>query len=202
MKKRAAVFVSGSGTNLENIVKKIKHHELSCDIVSVVCDNPKAFALIRAMKFGIESFVIERSNFQSKAEFEATITEHLQHKKVDLILLAGYMRILSPEFVKLWQGKILNVHPSLLPKFPGAHSIKDAFEAKEKETGATIHFVTEEVDGGPIILQKRVPIHPDDTLETLEGRVHEAEYEIYPEAIKLFCDAKLTIENAKVKIKS
>ena len=200
MKKRAAIFASGSGTNLENIAKKVKAGELSCDIVTVVCDNPGALALKRAEKFGLESFLIERKNFKSKTEFENKITEHLKQKKVDVVLLAGYMRILSPEFVRSWPGKVLNVHPSLLPQYPGAHAIKDAYEAKEKETGVTIHFVTEEVDAGPIILQRRVPIEANDTLETLEARVHAAEYELYPEAIGLYCDGKLTIENTKVKI--
>jgi phosphoribosylglycinamide formyltransferase 1 len=198
--KQAAIFVSGSGTNMEQIAKQVKVGELSCDIVTVVCDNPPALALKRAEKLGLETFVIERKKFASKTEFEAKITEHLKQKKIDLIILAGYMRILSPEFVRAWQGKILNVHPSLLPKYPGAHAIKEAFEAKEKETGVTIHFVTAEVDAGPIILQRRVPIKVGDTLEALEARVHAAEYEIYPEAIELYCAGKLTMENNKVKI--
>ena len=200
MKKRAAIFVSGSGTNMENIAKKAGAGKLSCDIATVVCDNPGALALKRAEKLGLEAFVIERKKFASKPEFEARITEHLKQKKIDVVLLAGFMRILGPEFVRNWQGRIINVHPSLLPKYPGAQAIRDAFEAQEKETGVTVHFVNEEVDRGPIILQRRVPIEAKDTLETLEARVHAAEYEIYPEAIELFCTGKLTIENAKVKI--
>ena|SRR3989338_4053186 len=198
--KRAAIFVSGSGTNMENIAKKAKGGELSCDIVTVVCDNPAAFALKRAEKLGLETFVIERKKFGFKAEFESHIIEHLRKNRIDFILLAGYMRILGGEFVKTWKGRILNIHPSLLPKYPGAQAIKDAFDAKEKETGVTIHFVNEEVDAGPIILQRRVPIEASDTLETLEARVHAAEYELYPEAIRLFCAGKLSIEKDKVKI--
>lgn len=197
--KRTAIFVSGSGTNMENIAKKVKAGELSCDIVTVVCDNPEAFALKRAEKLGLQTFVIERKKFASKSEFEAEITGHLKQKRIDLIVLAGYMRILSPEFVRAWRGKILNVHPSLLPKYPGAHAIKDAFEAKEKETGVTIHFVTEDVDAGPVILQRSLSIKPDDTLESLEAKVHEIEYQIYPEAIKLVLSGKVSFKEGKVK---
>ena len=112
------------------------------------------------------------------------------------------MRILTPEFVRRWRWRILNIHPSLLPKYPGAHAIKDAFEAKEKETGVTIHFVDEDVDSGPIILQKRVPIRSNDSLESLEARVHAVEYELYPEAIQLFLSGKLKIEGSVVKIEN
>ena len=198
--KRAAIFVSGSGTNMENIAKKAQSGELNCEIAAVVCDNPEAFALERAEKLGLETFLIERKNFKTKFEFETRITEYLKRNGIDFILLAGFMRILSPEFVRVWKGKILNIHPSLLPKYPGAHAIKDAFEAEEKETGVTIHFVNEEVDAGPIILQRRVPIEANDTLETLEARVHATEYELYPEAIRLFCAGKLSVEKDKVKI--
>lgn len=200
MKKRIAIFVSGSGTNMENIAKCIQAGELDCQSALVVCDQPNALALERARRFGLECFVIERKNFKSKAEFDMKITEKLRQKKIDFILLAGYMRILSPEFVRTWPWKIINIHPSLLPKYPGAHAIKDAFEAKEKETGVTIHFVDEGVDSGPIILQRRVPIKPTDSLETLEARVHETEYELYPEAIKLLLAGKLVVEDRRVKI--
>ncbi len=199
-KKRIAIFVSGSGTNMENIVRRIQTDGLDCAIVLVVCDNPSALALTRAARFGLETFVAERKNFKSKVEFDHHITEKLKEKKVDLILLAGFMRILSPEFVRAWRWRIINIHPSWLPKYPGAHAIKDAFEAKEKETGVTIHFVDEGVDSGPIILQRKVPIKPDDTFEMLEARVHAAEYELYPEAIQLFISEKLKVEGSMVKI--
>jgi phosphoribosylglycinamide formyltransferase-1 len=200
MKKRVAIFVSGSGTNMENIAKKVQSGELDCEIVTIVCDHPEAKAIERANRLGLSVFLIERKNFKTKAEFESQISEHLRKNRIDLILLAGFMRILGPEFVRVWKGKILNIHPSLLPKYPGAHAIRDAFEAKEKETGVTIHFVTEEVDAGPIILQGKVPVKADDTIETLEARVHALEYELYPEAVRLFLDGKLSIEKSKVKI--
>jgi len=199
-KKRAAIFVSGSGTNMENLARKVQLGELNCEIALVLCDNPNAFALTRAAQFKLETFVIERKNFKSKAEFDSKITEKLKEKKVEAIFLAGFMRILGPEFVRAWRWKILNIHPSLLPKYPGAHAIKDAFEAKEKGTGVTVHFVDEEIDSGPVILQRRVPIKSNDTLESLEVRVHAIEYELYPEAVRLFLSGKLKLEGSVVKI--
>ena len=199
-KKRVAIFVSGSGTNMENVARRAQSGEINCEIALVVCDNPNAFALERTRRLGLENFVIERKNFKSKAEFDAKITEKLTEKKVDFILLAGFMRILGPEFVRAWRWRILNIHPSLLPKYAGAQAIKDAFEAKEQETGVTIHFVDEGVDSGPIILQKRVPIQFIDTFETLEARVHETEYQLYPEAIRLFLAGKLVVDGKRVRI--
>ncbi|MBI4373034.1 MAG: phosphoribosylglycinamide formyltransferase [Candidatus Omnitrophica bacterium] len=199
-KKRLAVFVSGSGTNLENLARQVRSGELNGEISLVVCDNPEAFALKRAAQFQLEIFLIQRRDFKSKAEFDAAIDQKLKEKKIDLVALAGFMRILGPEFVQKWKGRIINIHPSLLPQYPGASAIRDAFEAKEKETGVTIHFVDEGVDSGPIILQRKVPIEPADTLATLEARVHAAEYELYPEAIRLFLSGKLMLENNTVKI--
>ena len=198
--KRVAIFVSGSGTNMENIARRAKEGKLRCDIALILCDNPNALALKRAANLGLETFVIERKNFNSKLEFDEKINQKLLEKKVEAVFLAGYMRILSPEFVKNWAWRIMNIHPSLLPKYPGANSIKDAFEAKEKETGVTIHFVNEGVDSGPIILQRKVPIMPNDTLQNLEARIHEMEYQLYPEAIQLWFDGKVVVENKTVRI--
>ncbi|OGW79911.1 MAG: phosphoribosylglycinamide formyltransferase [Omnitrophica bacterium RIFCSPLOWO2_12_FULL_44_17] len=200
MKKRCAVFVSGSGTNMENIAKRAVAGELDCEIALVVCDHPEACAIERAKQYGIETFVIEREKFASKTEFETAIHNRLIGKKVEVIFLAGYMRILGAEFVCRWQWKILNIHPSLLPQYPGAHSIQDAFQAREKETGVTVHFVDEGVDSGPVILQRRVPILPDDTLESLEKKVHQTEYELYPEAIRLFLAGRLKVIAKRVLI--
>lgn len=199
-KKRVAIFVSGSGTNMENIAVHAKEGKLPCDIVLVLCDNPSALALKRAAKLGLEVFVIERKNFSSKLQFDEKINQKLLEKNVEVIFFAGYMRILSSEFVRNWAWRIINVHPSLLPKYPGANAIKDAFEAKEKETGVTIHFVDEGVDSGPVILQRKVRIMPNDTLQSLEARVHETEYQLYPEAIQLWLAGKVVIRNNKAEI--
>lgn len=185
---------------MEQIAMRVQEGKLPCEIALVLCDNPNAFALKRAAKLGLDTCVVERKNFASKAEFDSAIHQKLLRKKIEAIFLAGYMRILSPEFVRLWAWRIMNIHPSLLPKFPGAHAIREAFEAKEKETGVTVHFVDEGVDSGPIILQEKVAIFADDTLETLEQRVHETEYKLYPRAIQLWLSGKVTIENQKVKI--
>lgn len=191
MNKRAAIFVSGSGTNMENIAKCVQAGKLPCEIGLIVCDNQEALALKRAAQFGLETFVTDRKNFKSKTDFDAAISKKLKEKKIDAIFLAGFMKILGPEFVREWKGKMINIHPSFLPSHPGAHAIRDAFEAKEKETGVTVHFVDEGIDSGPVILQKKLPIKPGDTLETLEARVHALEYELYPEAIRLFLAGKV-----------
>ena len=181
--KRFAIFVSGSGTNMENILQKIREGRIEAEAALVVSDNPGAPALKRAEKFKVECAVVDRKKFSSREEFEAEIEQNLARKKIDYIVLAGFMRILSPGFVRARRLRILNIHPALLPKFPGAHAIREAWEAKVKVTGVTVHFVDEGVDTGPIILQREVPIEANDTLETLEKKIHAVEYELYPEAI-------------------
>ena len=191
---KLAIFVSGSGTNMENLLKEIQAGRIpGVESVFVICDNPEAPALEKAKRYSVEVKLVERKKFASKAEFEAEIVRYLLEKKIDWIALAGYMKILSPEFVKQFWGRIINIHPSLLPAFPGGHAIKDAFEAKAGETGVTVHFVDQGVDTGPIILQKKVKVAPGDTLETLETKIHQVEYEIYPEALQLVLAGKVKI---------
>ena len=189
--KRLAIFVSGSGTNMENILRHLQEGRIQAEASLVVSDNAEAFALRRAEKFGVESVVVDRKKFDSKENFEAEIQRRLAGKKIDYIVLAGFMRILSPSFVKAYRGRILNIHPALLPDFPGAHAIRDAWEAKVRKTGVTVHFVDEGVDTGPVILQREVPVTADDTLESLEKEIHAVEYEIYPEAINLVLQGKV-----------
>lgn len=195
--KRLAIFVSGNGTNMENILEHIRAGKIRAGAALVVSDNPQAYALKRAEKFNVECVIVERKRLDSKEAFEAEIRRHLERKKIDYILLAGFMRILSPSFVKAYPNRILNIHPSFLPEFPGARAIRDAFENKRRllksGTGVTVHFVNEQVDAGPPICQKRVPIKEDDTLETLEKRVHEVEYRLYPEAVKLVLEGKVRL---------
>lgn len=193
MMKRIAILVSGDGTNMENILRKAREGKIRAEAALVVSDNPQAYALKRARKHNVECVVVERKKFDSKELFEAEIRRHLEQKKIDLILLAGFMRILSPAFVKAYRGRILNIHPALLPNFPGAHAIRDAWDAKVKKTGVTVHFVDEGVDTGPMILQREVPVEAGDTLETLEKKIHAVEYELYPEAINLVLEGKVKI---------
>lgn len=189
--KRLAIFVSGNGTNMENILQNIRDGKIPAEATLVVSDNSQAYALKRAEKFNVECAVIDRKRFDSKKSFEAEIRRHLEREKIDLILLAGFMKILSSSFVKTYRGRILNIHPALLPNFRGAQAIRDAWEAKARVTGVTVHFVDEGVDTGPIILQRQVAIEEKDTLETLEKKVHAVEYELYPEAINLVLKGKI-----------
>ena len=178
-----AVFVSGNGTNMENLIKAAKDGRLQAEPALVICDQPAAPAIEKAERLGVPVCVVERKNFNSKEEFEAGIIRGLEAKKIEWIALAGFMRILSSDFVRRYHGKIINVHPALLPSFPGAHAIRDAFEAKVKETGVTVHFVDEGVDTGPVILQKKIAVNPGESLESFEEKIHKIEYEIYPEAL-------------------
>ena len=188
--KRLAIFVSGNGTNMENLLRCVRDKEIPAEVSFIVSDNPAAYALKRAEQFKVECVAVEPKKFPSKEAFEAEVRRHLERKKIDYILLAGFMRILSPAFVRAYPKRILNLHPALLPKFPGAHAIREAWEAKEKVTGVTVHFVDEGVDTGPVILQREVKIDPNETLESLEAKVHAVEYELYPEAINLVLSGK------------
>ena len=188
--KRVAIFVSGSGTNMENILQRIREGKIKAEAALVVSDNPQAYALKRAEQYDVECVVVDRKRLGSKESFEAEIHRHLERKKIDYIILAGFMRVLSPSFVQAFPNRILNIHPSFLPKFPGAHAIRDAWKAKMKKTGVTIHFVDEGVDTGAIILQREVSIEKADTLESLEKKIHAVEYELYPEAIHLVLSGK------------
>ncbi len=189
--KRLAIFVSGNGTNAENLIHKIQSgsvHGVKAE--AVICDNPQAPAIEKARRLGVEVVLVDRKQFQNKKDFEGEMIRGVDQRKIDYLLLAGFMRILSKEFVEHYRGRIINIHPSLLPAFPGADAIRDAFEAKVKETGVTTHFVTADVDAGPIILQRKVVVDPHDTLESLEAKVHAVEYELYPETLRLLLAGK------------
>ncbi|MDP3921323.1 MAG: phosphoribosylglycinamide formyltransferase [Candidatus Omnitrophota bacterium] len=191
--KRLAFMASGNGTNAENLIKKIRSGVISADPAVVICDQPGAGVIERARSLGVPVVIVERREFEDKAAFEAEILRELGDRKIDLICLAGYMRILGEEFVKLYWGRIINVHPAYLPAFPGAHSVKDAFEAKAAETGVTIHFVDTGVDSGPIILQRKVAIDPNDSLESLATKIHAVEYELYPEGLNRVLSGRATM---------
>ena len=195
-----AVFCSGNGSNFQAIAESVKCVEIKAKIALMVCDNPKAFALERAKKLGIKSLLIERKNFKTKDEFETEIIKNLEKENIELICLAGYMRLVSPSLVQKYHHRILNVHPALLPSFKGTEGIKDALECGVKVTGVTVHFVDEEMDHGPIILQQDLEIKDNDTEESLALRIHEIEHQLYPRAVKLFIEGKLKIEGRRVKI--
>lgn len=169
---------------MENLVRKIRENNIACEPRLVVCDHPNAPAIEKAKRLGVEVTLVDRKKFSSKEDFEREIIRELEANGIDLIALAGFMRILSPSFVRRYEGKMVNIHPSLLPAFPGAHAIRDAFEAKVKETGVTVHFVDAGVDTGPVILRKKIDVSPQDTLEGLETKIHGVEYDLYPEALR------------------
>ena len=183
-KIKLAVFCSGFGSNFQAIIDAIHKKKLSASIALMVCDNPKAYALKRAHRHEIPVFLFNPKLFRDRKSYERLIIRILRGQKADLVILAGFMRILTPYFIGAFRNRVLNIHPSLLPDFKGAHAIRDAFEAGVKKTGVTVHLVTRDVDAGPILLQKKVEISKKDTLKTLESKIHRVEHQIYPLAVK------------------
>lgn len=181
-KVRAAVFASGTGSNFEAIMKE--HKTLGCDIVLLVCDKPGAAVLKKADKFGVPTYVFDPTTFSSKAAYEEKLVKELQKLNISWIFLAGYMRIIGSTLLAPFAGRIVNIHPSLLPDFPGKDAIGDAFGAGVKMTGVTVHFIDEGIDTGPIIEQESVPVFPNDTIEKLKERIQAVEHELYPRVIK------------------
>ena len=196
-----AVFCSGYGSNFQAIVDASKTRLFDASITIMVCDDKKAFALERAKKENIKTLLALRENFKTREDFENKIINQLEKDNIELICLAGFMRVLSREFVKRYKNRILNIHPALLPSFKGAEGIKDAFDHGVKVTGVTVHFATEELDSGPIILQEAVRIEEDDTQEALEQKIHAVEHKLYPEAIRLVAEGRLEVAGRKAKRK-
>ncbi|MBM3246472.1 MAG: phosphoribosylglycinamide formyltransferase [Candidatus Omnitrophica bacterium] len=195
-----AVFASGRGSNFSAIIRAVKKGKIKASLSLLVCDNPGAGAITKAKRAGIKVALVKSKECSDKKDFEAMIAAHLENEKIELIALAGFMRILSPEFVRKYSGRILNIHPALLPSFKGAEGIKDAFGYGVKVTGVTVHFVDEAMDHGPIILQQAVKIEAGDNLVSLEKKIHKIEHRLYPKAIRLFVEGRLKIEGRGVKI--
>ena len=195
-----AVFASGRGTNFGAIIRGVKKGKIKANLALLVCDNPQARAIGRAKRAGIKVALVKREDFATREDFEDKINQYLEENKIDLVVLAGFMQLLSPELVSRYQGRILNIHPALLPSFKGTQGLKEAFEYGAKVTGVTVHFVDEKMDHGPIILQKSVEIEENDTLESLEKKIHIIEHRLYPEAVRLYVEGKLRVEGRKVKI--
>ncbi|MEQ9619078.1 MAG: phosphoribosylglycinamide formyltransferase [Deltaproteobacteria bacterium] len=194
-KTRLAVFVSGSGTNLQAIIDA----DIPCvEIALVFSNNPGAYALERAKKHGIQCEVIDHRGYKNREEYDRDVLSAIEPYGIELIALAGFMRIFSPVFVRAYKNRIINLHPALLPSFPGINAAGQALEYGVKYTGVTVHFVDEGVDTGPIILQSVVPVHEDDTEDALLERIHEEEHRIYPEAIRLVAGGMISIEGRRV----
>ena len=195
------VLASGRGTNLQAIIEAIKEGKIEGRISIVISDNPDAFALKRAKQNNIETEYINFKSFKNREDYDKEIMECLKEKDIDLVVLAGYMRILSPYFIRTYKNRIINIHPALLPSFPGLHAQRQAVEYGVKISGCTVHFVDEGIDSGPVILQKAVEVKDNDTEESLAERILKEEHQIYPRAIQLFCQGRLIIKGRRVFIK-
>lgn len=198
-KEKLGVLCSGRGTDLQSIIDAIAAGQVPAEIAIVLTDK-EAYALERAKKAGIEAVCVDRKQFEGREPFEKALIEKLEAAGVTLVVLAGFMRILTPYFVGHFAGRIMNIHPALLPSFPGAHAHRDVLAYGVKVSGCTVHFVDEGTDSGPIIMQAAVPVLDDDTEETLGARVLKEEHRIYPECIRLYCEGKLKVEGRKVTI--
>jgi len=195
------VLVSGRGTNLQAIIEAIEEGKIAGEIKVVISDNPDAYALKRAQQYHIDTRYIHFKEFKNREDYDKEIIKTLKEKKIELVVLAGYMRILSPYFIRSYKNKIINIHPALLPSFRGLHAQKQAVEYGAKISGCTVHFVDEGVDSGPIILQKAVEVSDDDTEESLAEKILKEEHQIYPRAIQLFSESRLMIKGRRVFIK-
>lgn len=199
-KKVLGILVSGRGSNLQAIMDAINSDRLVAKIGLVIADNPEANALRRVAGMNIPTVVIERKRYTTKEEFEAAIIGQLDLHHVELVLLAGFMRILSPQFINRFPSRIMNIHPALLPAFPGLEAQAQALRYGVKVSGATVHFVDEGMDSGPIILQEAAPVEDDDTVGSLSERILHLEHRLYVRAVRLYCEGRIHIEGRAVKI--
>lgn len=183
-KKKTAVLISGSGSNLQALIDACAAPEFPAEIIRVISNKAEAYGLTRAQAAGISTQVISHKDYPDRESFDTALHEALVACGAEIVCLAGFMRLLTPGFVEKWQGRMLNIHPSLLPAYKGLHTHRRALEAGETEAGCTVHFVVPEMDAGPILAQARVPIQPGDTESTLAARVLEQEHKIYPEALR------------------
>jgi phosphoribosylglycinamide formyltransferase-1 len=195
--KNIAVFASGSGSNFQAIVDAVKAGELAADISVLICDKPGAFVIERARAARIPAFVFNPKDYPSKADYEQEISLLLQNKNVDLIVLAGYMRLIGPTLLTEYQGRIVNIHPSLLPNFPGKDAIGQALAAKAKWSGVTIHYVDEGMDTGPIIVQERVRLSENETRESLQQKIQAIEHKLYPAILQVLLTEGVVISGKK-----
>lgn len=198
---KIGVLASGRGSNFQAIIDEIEAGRLPARIEILIVDNPNAYAIERAKKHNIPYLFINPKDFSSKEAFYEKIRDELLSRAVELVILAGFMRIVKKPLLDAFPNRIMNIHPALLPSFPGLHGQKQAVDYGVRISGCTVHFVDEGVDSGPIIIQAAVPVHPDDTEDTLAERILKLEHKIFPEAIRLFAEGRLEVVGRKVKIK-
>jgi len=201
MKKRIAVLASGRGSNFQAVIDAIQEGKIPAICAALITDNPKAYAIERAKKAKIPVTVIDFASFPSREMYERALLSAMQQANADLFVLAGYMRIVGADIVRSFPAKIMNIHPALLPAFPGLHAQRQAVDHGVKVSGCTVHFVDEHLDGGPIILQRCVRVLENDDEDSVAERILHHEHECYPEAVKLFCEERLEIVGRRVRIR-
>lgn len=187
------VLISGSGSNLQALIDSVAHDGNPARIGAVICNRADAYGLERAKQAGIATELLDHKQFDGREAFDAALIQAIDAHQPDLVVLAGFMRILTPGFVQHYAGRLLNIHPSLLPKHKGLHTHQRAIEAGDSEHGCSVHFVTEELDGGPLVVQAVFPVMADDTAESLARRVHQQEHQIYPLAVRWFAEGRLRL---------
>ncbi len=197
-KTRAVVLISGSGSNLQAFIDQVESGELDLELALVISNKAEAYGLQRAAKAGIATKAIDHKRFESRQEFDQALMAQIDTAKPDIVILAGFMRILTAEFVNHYTSRLINIHPSLLPKYPGTNTHQRALDAGDEWHGASIHYVVPEVDAGPIILQGRLRIKSDDTENSLQQRIHGIEHQLYPLAVKWITENRLTVSKNRV----
>lgn len=201
MPTRIAVLASGEGTNAQAILDAAARDELAgAQVAVIVTDRPHAHALDRARETGVEAVFLDPVDYGGRAAYGEALAQELTDREIDLVCLAGFMRVLAPSFVKPFENRVLNIHPALLPAFPGARAVREALEWGVKVTGVTVHFVDEELDHGPIILQEAVEVLPDDNEASLHERIKKVEHRLYPEAIRAVVSGKVRVQGRKVLV--
>jgi phosphoribosylglycinamide formyltransferase 1 len=198
---KLGVLASGRGSNFQSIINEIEAGRLNASIRLLITDNPDAYAIERAKKHSIKWLHLHPGDFKSKDDFYAKIADELVKRDVELVILAGFMRIVRKPLIESFSSRIMNIHPALLPSFPGLHSQKQAIDSGVRISGCTVHFVDAGMDTGPIIVQAAVPVSPDDTEDTLSERILQLEHKIFPYAIRLYSEGMLSVEKGLVKIK-
>lgn len=198
--KNIAVFASGSGSNFAAILEAIKDGKLEANVKLLVCDQPNAYAITRAEEAGIPTFVFRAKDYASKEDYEQEISAHLNRNQIDLVVLAGYMRLIGSTLLTDFEGRIINIHPSMLPAFPGKDAIGQALAARVKVSGVTVHYVDAGMDTGPIIAQQAVTVEEDETKESLQKKIHEVEHILYPAVISQLLKVEGRTESEKTSI--
>ncbi|MBU2976783.1 phosphoribosylglycinamide formyltransferase [Alteromonas sp. C1M14] len=196
-RRRLCVLISGNGSNLQAMIDSIEAGQLDAEIVAVIANRPGAYGLTRAQEANIEAVCLDHKAYPTREQYDNELLKLIDSYQPDGVVLAGFMRILTPEFVQHYLGKLLNIHPSLLPKYKGLHTHQRAIDNGDKEHGVSVHFVTPELDGGPVIIQSRVPVFEDDNADDLASRVQEQERRIYPLVLKWFTAGRLSMKENK-----